>query len=139
MKPTAIYLIKSDLVEGVYKVGLSDAVVRRKSQIKKSYDLGGTILAEAWFPSRKAAQKGELLWHRFLSECRYSEAKGREWFELTEDCVRRFVTWSKISPNSLPLRMILKSGRYTEYQAEQLTNQLINNIPDGKQRCRSPV
>lgn len=133
MKPTAVYLIKSDQVEGVYKVGLSDGVVRRKSQIRKSYDLGGSIIAEAWFPTRKSAQQGELKWHRLLSECRYSEGKGREWFELTDDCVRRFVTWSKISPNSLPLRMILKSGRYTEYQAEQLTKQLIDNIPYGTQ------
>lgn len=133
MKPTAVYLIRSDQVEGVYKVGLSDGVVRRKSQIRKSYELGGTIVAEAWFPTRKSAQKAENLWHHFYSDFRYTHCKGREWFELSKDCVNRFVSWSSSSPNSLPMRMMIKSGRYTEYQANQLINHLISRIPNGEQ------
>lgn len=133
MKPTAIYLIKSDQLEGVYKVGLSDLVPRRSSQIREHYRVGGSVEAEAWFPTRCAAQQAEKAWHRFLASLRDDSVRGREWFRMTEDLVESFKKWAAISPNGLPLRMRIKSGRLTPFQAEQLSTQLLRSIPHGSE------
>jgi len=129
MTPTAIYLIKSDQVESVFKIGLSDAVPRRKVQIKNTYHLGGIVIAQSWFPTRKAAQTAEYRWHDYLSDYQYLNNNGREWFSLSDSLVNLFIDWAECSPNPLPIKALIKSGRYTPYQAEQLTNQLLNGIP----------
>jgi T5orf172 domain len=129
VKPTAIYLIKSDQLEGVYKVGLSDLVPRRSTQIRAHYGLGGSVEAEAWFPSRSTAQEAERAWHRFLAPLRDLSAGGREWFRMSEELIATFKQWTSLSPNGLPLRMQIKSGRLTPFQAEQLSTKLLRSIP----------
>ena len=129
MTPTAIYLIKSDQVESVYKLGLSDAVPRRKVQIKDTYALGGIIVAQGWLPTRKAAFSAETRWHHYLSDYQYLNNNGREWFSLTDKLVDLFISWTELSPNPLPLKAMMKTGRFTQYHAEQLTTELLNGIP----------
>jgi hypothetical protein len=132
MKPTAVYLIRSDQIDGLFKVGLSDSVVRRVVQVKDSYHVGGSIEAQAWFPTRQAAIKAEKIWHNFLSELHETSVSGREWFRLDTELVNVFKRWATLSPNVLPLKARIKSGRMTLYQAEQLSNQLLMSIPYGR-------
>lgn len=129
MTPTAVYLIKGDQRDGLYKVGVSDMVPRRKVQVKDSYHVGSTVVAEAWYPTRQAALQAEKHLHRALTKFKALDVSGREWFYLSQSLVDQFITWAKQSSNSLPLRVAIKSGRYTEYQATQLIEKLNKSMP----------
>lgn len=150
MKPTAVYLFRSEEMEGLYKVGLSDSITRRRIQVRDHYHLGASVEAEAWFPSRYAAHQAEHAWHVFLAPLREDAAGGREWFRLSEGHIAQFKKWASVSPSGLPLRLGLKSGRMTPFQSDQLTQQLLRSIPtharhrstisgaDQKRATRSP-
>jgi hypothetical protein len=134
MKPTAIYLFRSEELEGLYKVGLSDAIARRKVQVRDHYQLGAVVEAEAWFPTRSAAYQAEHAWHQFLAPLREDSARGREWFHLSDQLIQQFKRWADLSPSGLPLRFAVKSGRLTPFHAEQLTNKLLRGIPTNGRR-----
>lgn len=136
MKPTAVYLIQSDIDPGLFKVGLSDHVPRRRSQVRSCYRLGGSTRAEAWFPTRMGAQDAERAWHRFLEAFRDCPNGGREWFRMEQEDVENFIHWSSQSNSSIALRSSIKSGRMTPYQSVQITTKLLRSIPNARKGCR---
>lgn len=133
-KPTAVYLIASDVEEHLYKIGLSNLVPRRKEQVRLHYGLGGLVLGEAWFPTRLGAQDAERAWHELLAPFRDCPNGGREWFRLEQIYVDNFLHWSSQSNSSLPLKASIKSGRMTPYQTVCITNKLLRSIPNGRSR-----
>ena len=136
MKATAIYLIQSEIDPGLFKVGLSNHVPRRRSQIRDCYHLGGSTKAETWFPTRLGAQDAERAWHHYLAPFKDCPNGGREWFRMEQIDIDRFMHWSTQSNSSLPLRSSIKSGRMTPYQSVQLTTKLLRSIPNARKGCR---
>jgi hypothetical protein len=104
-------------------------VPRRKVQVKDSYHVGSTVVAQVWYPTRVAALQAEKRLHGALTQFRALDVSGREWFYLTQTLVDQFTVWAQQSSNSLPLRAAIKSGRYTDYQATQLIERLNTSMP----------
>lgn len=139
VKPTAVYLIQSESDSGLYKVGLSDLVPRRNAQIHDTYNLGGVVQCEAWFPTRIGALEAERKWHYHLFPFRDCPNGGREWFRLPDHITGYFYQWAGQSRSAMPLKASIRSGRMTPYQKQQLTHQLLKSIPDGRAKIPEAI
>jgi hypothetical protein len=129
---TAVYLLRNIWAEANYKVGIASVLDRRKWQIEESYGVGPVIVGSAWFPSRQDARQAEKLWHRYLRESRSDDHGGKEWFSLTPEQVKQFVTWLQLSPDEAMLKLKLRAGQLTPAEAKTISTKLIRSIPHAK-------
>ena len=127
--PTAVYLVRNIWAEANYKIGIASVIDRRKFQIEEQYGVGPMVVAAVWFPSRKAAQKAETLWHRYFKDSVTDDHGGHEWFSLTTSQLKEFTVWAEYGPNEALLKLKAKGGLLEYRDARDLESTLIQCIP----------
>jgi len=136
--PTAVYLIRNIWAEANYKIGIASVIDRRKFQIEEQYGVGPMVVAAVWFPSRRAAQKAETLWHHYYKESTTNDHGGHEWFSLTNTQLDEFMVWAEYGPNEALLKLKAKGGLLDHRDARDMETTLISCIPTHG-RHRTPL
>jgi hypothetical protein len=104
-EPTAVYLIFNTWSVSNYKVGKTRNIPRRIAEIEEQYGVDARLITSCWFPTKKAAEAAEKIWHKILSQFFTDDHSGKEWFSLPSSQIELFRQWASLS---LPKPQLVK-------------------------------